>query len=591
MTDFQLPEGNGTNGTYLHTQAVHSIVRSMITRQDTWHPRYGTKPGYGDDAWHGLPDVFTSTVGAALEMGAMVYARGVIDNHFSFYVRNDGMIMHRGVQVPSSCRMLTLLALYHGYSGGDDTLLLQHFDKAKALADWLLYRRSRSLNFSTTDPRYGIPQGDAEAENYPEIMLHGKKPLHFLSSAAEMYRAFTEIGRVWEQIGKVHGRKDILSHAQELLKTAPLLYHDLHASLNRTVYHTGNSQAPRCWPFVAEVNDTDGQSAHPYRAYPELMYSGALMAQQVRDIYDYIDHVNGSLTLGVPGWGRHISTRAPFGFAYGLLQHDMVEHYLLHYFAVSAHAYDRGTWTTPESANIVDRGEPALPYAVTGVHTAPMYLKWMLAFEEPETRTLWLAKATPRDWLETGQQPIAAYNLTTRYGRVSLHLQATATPYTVHASVHLPPSFATPGSQPLGGVRLRVRVPLAQAGRMSSVTVGGKAWSEFDAAEETVNFPTAHLTPSLLANGLTNIVIQFSARDPVSLRRASVDMSQRTLPQPTKTTKKSFNGPTQRGFSNTSAATVHASPPPGCPAGMTRVETFDLNGTGEDRAYTRQRGV
>ena len=36
--------------------------------------RYGTRPGYGSDALHGLPDVFTSTVTAALEMGAMPYA-------------------------------------------------------------------------------------------------------------------------------------------------------------------------------------------------------------------------------------------------------------------------------------------------------------------------------------------------------------------------------------------------------------------------------------------------------------------------------------------------------------------------------------
>ena len=33
--------------------------------------------------------------------------------------------------------MLTILALYHGYSGGDDALLLRHFAKAKALAEWL----------------------------------------------------------------------------------------------------------------------------------------------------------------------------------------------------------------------------------------------------------------------------------------------------------------------------------------------------------------------------------------------------------------------------------------------------------------------
>ena len=37
-----------------------------------------------------------------------------------------------------------------------------------------------------------------------------------------------------------------------------------------------------------------------------------------------------------------------------------------------------------------------------------MCLKWMLCFEEPQTRTLWLGKAVPRDWLVTGEAPIAA---------------------------------------------------------------------------------------------------------------------------------------------------------------------------------------
>ena len=52
----------------------------------------------------------------------------------------------------------------------------------------------------------------------------------------------------------------------------------------------------------------------------------------------------------------------------------------------------------------------------------PLCLKWMLCFEEPQTRTLWLAKATPRDWLAAGEAPLVATNLTTRYGRLSFSL-------------------------------------------------------------------------------------------------------------------------------------------------------------------------
>ena len=90
-----LPSPPSTNGTFLHQQAVHSIVRSMITRSNTWEPRYGVCPGFGAADFYGLQDVFTSTATAALEFGAMVYARGVVDYQFKHYVRADGMIWFR----------------------------------------------------------------------------------------------------------------------------------------------------------------------------------------------------------------------------------------------------------------------------------------------------------------------------------------------------------------------------------------------------------------------------------------------------------------------------------------------------------------
>lgn len=143
--------------------------------------------------------------------------------------------------------------------------------------------------------------------------------------------------------------------------------------------------------------------------------------------------------------------------------------------------------------------------------TAPAYLGWALKFEELETRTLWLAKATPREWLTAGAEAIAAQRLTTRYGRVSYVLRAlgSGSGYTVQANVTLPAGFSATGTTPAGGVRLRLRVPAAFAGKMSKVTVGGAAWSAFDAAAETVDFAAASLTPAVLA-GMQAIVASFA---------------------------------------------------------------------------------
>ena len=51
---------------------------------------------------------------------------------------------------------------------------------------------------------------------------------------------------------------------------------------------------------------------------------------------------------------------------------------------------------------------------------------------------------------------------------------------------------------------------LAQAGKLSSVSVGGKAWSRFDASAETVDFRAEELTAEMVAKGLPSIVATFA---------------------------------------------------------------------------------
>jgi hypothetical protein len=530
MHSLSLPSPATTNGTWLNTQAIHSIIKSMISRESTWQPRYGVSPGYGPVVFNGLQENFVATANAAIEWGAHPYAKGVIDNQYRFYIRDDGMVWHREVAIPATARMLTILALYHSYSDGDDYFLLRNFAKAKSLAELLIARRDASLQYSKNDPRYGIPHGgdDALHSDVPlnQRMNHDIQPKHWYASAAELYRAFTEMGKVWSAIGKDTQRKDVAAHGEKLLQLSPEIYKELHMSLNKTVTATSSVH---CWPLIAQ-NQQLHQKSTPvptpppvsFRGYSEMLYSGALTLQQVSDIYTA---ASGSacgprrLVLGSPALdGSSISTPTAYGLAYGLLQHDLVEQFLLHYFAMSAHSYTRGSFTTPESSNIADRDVPAVTYTAAGEVIAPTYLKWMLCFEEPETRTLWLAKATPRDWLANGEAPLIASNLTTRYGRIAFSITPPSTSsastdksavegYAVHASVTLPASFAS--SAPNGGIRLRIRAPLEHAGKLSSVMIGGKAWSSFSAAEETIDIASEKITTSLIKDGLPNIVATF----------------------------------------------------------------------------------
>ena len=152
MMELSLPDVAGTNGTWLNHQATHAIIRTMINRRETFHPTYGVSPGYGWQGQDGFQDVFTTTATMALEWGSFPYAKGVIDNQFSNYVRHDGLINYRATEVPQCSRFLTVLALYFSYTN-DDALLEKHFYKARALANWLLYRRKVSLGYPKSDAR------------------------------------------------------------------------------------------------------------------------------------------------------------------------------------------------------------------------------------------------------------------------------------------------------------------------------------------------------------------------------------------------------------------------------------------------------
>merc|ERR1719353_2616755 len=108
-------------------------------------------------------------------------------------------------------------------------------------------------------------------------MGHDQLPHHWYASAAEMYRAFTDMGRVWVAVGQASKRADVSAHGSSLLALAPQIYADLHASLNATV---NASSSERCWQLSAE---RDGQSS--FRGFSEMLFSGALTRQQADDIY------------------------------------------------------------------------------------------------------------------------------------------------------------------------------------------------------------------------------------------------------------------------------------------------------------------
>jgi hypothetical protein len=95
-----------------------------------------------------------------------------------------------------------------------------------------------------------------------------------------------------------------------------------------------------------------------------------------------------------------------------------------------------------------------------------------------EGRSLWLAKATPRHWLEQGKK-ISVKIAPTYFGAVGYEIVSDADHKKIAATVQMPTR------NPPKSVLLRFRHP--RSSPMKSVTVNGAAWMDFDPVKEVIS--------------------------------------------------------------------------------------------------------
>jgi hypothetical protein len=99
----------------------------------------------------------------------------------------------------------------------------------------------------------------------------------------------------------------------------------------------------------------------------------------------------------------------------------------------------------------------------------------LLVMEEGEN--LWLARATPRAWLEQGKK-ISVKNAPTHFGEVDYEIVSDINNGKISVTVKIP------SHKTVSEVRLRLRHPASTPIR--SVMVNGKKWNDVDAAKEVV---------------------------------------------------------------------------------------------------------
>ncbi len=465
----------------------HSLVREMMTRIGPF-PKYGVfDRSYGGSEHDGFPDTFTVDTAAMLAWGLLDLAGQYLDNYFTYFVRDDGSILYRGPETGQFGRMLTVVAQYANYTS-DYQLLLRHRRRLDAVAKLLLSLRAQALRLSPDAPAYGMIAGWSEAD----ACLDPDPPRYmqpYLSNSTEAARGFEDLGAVWERIGARKHLPELAKWGQQLRQESRALAKDVQTAIARSLL---TNAVPPCLPaiagatepfHVAVARDKLDPQFRSYRAWMEMLYSGNLTREQVGTVVNY-RAAHHDIILGIPcvygvdthEWGGFLS----YGHGYGLLQYDHPREYLLLLYSLMAHQYTRGTWTAPET-RLVDPQRYTAPYCSPAQMTVPLLTRWMLVFEEPDADVVWLAKGTPRSWLEEGNG-IAVSNAPTRWGPVGFELRSHLQTGVIEAKLALP-SIPSPGV-----ARFRPRVPAGH--RLRSVTANGKPWDQFNADAETVTLPS-----------------------------------------------------------------------------------------------------
>ena len=451
----------------------HSFAKELMTRPGGLYPKYGAVDrDYAGSEYDGFQDIFTSAIYTNMEWGRLETARLFIDNYFSEYVDDKGMVDMRGPETAQFGMTLSLLARYFNYTH-DSALLLKHRAKIEATAFMLGEMHDESLKLKPDDPSRGLIRGWSESDS----CLHENPALYwqaYYANSAFAARGLKDIAQAWKDLARTGSSPAMEKLAQGWLERSHTLRQRTMESVEK------NLQTEKRPPYIGlfpattltfrESLETERPSpqAWPHRPYCELLQADVLPGQLANQVVDCM-RAYGATTLGVVAnvWrfqpdGREILGFISYGFAQALLRLDRIEEFLLFLYSHRYHAHTRGSWTAGEVTGITgDSGT----YCVPAQQTIPLLVRWMLVLEDSDEDRLYLAKGVPREWFAEGKD-IRIQNAPTRWGRVNFDLNASPSSKTVVGHVELT------GPRVPSEVHLKLRLPVQM--HVESVLANGQ---------------------------------------------------------------------------------------------------------------------
>lgn len=422
----------------------HAFAKELLVRPGGVYPKYGAvdRDYYGSE-YDGFQDIFTSSAYANLECGRFDEARAVIDNYFSDFVDSRGMINMRGPETSQFGLTLYLLAKYFEYTR-DAALIAKHRAKIVATAGMLAEMHEASLKLPQDDAGYGLIHGWSESDaclaGNPEIWW-----LPYYSNNAFASRGLRDIARAWTQMEHSAPPHTPGKEAQAWTERSKTLADAAAAAIEKNTWkdktppYIGTFPGPKLMfrESLGQERPSPQQWAH--RPYSELLQADVLPAELANRVIDCM-RAYGATTIGVvanvgaarPG-ARAILGFISYGYAQMLLRLDRVEEYLLFLYSHRYHDHTRGSWVAGEVSGI--NGGTAI-FCIPAQLTIPPLVRWMLVLEDSDEDRLYFGKGIPRTWVASGK-PISISDAPTRWGRVSMQLQSSASAKSVTAHVTL----------------------------------------------------------------------------------------------------------------------------------------------------------
>jgi hypothetical protein len=442
----------------------HAFAKELVVRPGGSWPKYGAvdRDYYGAE-YDAFQDTFTSSLYANLVWGRFEQARTVLDQYFTTFVGADGMVDMRGPETPQYGLTLALLARYQRLTG-DFATLARHRGKIGATATLLAQLHDQSLALPRGDRGYGLIHGWDESDSclHPDPTLWWKP---YWSNSAFTVRGWREIAAVWPSLGGTAHEAADWSQRADALQTR--LVEAMRANVRRDLKPAYVGPLPGAVGTFREAlaQGHASEQGWAHRTYAELLQAGTLPPDLDNLVVDCL-RGHGGTTMGVVAnisrpneHHRDILGFISYGYAEALLRLDRIEEYLLFLYAHRYHAHTPGSWVAGEVSGITG-GLPL--FCIPAQLTIPLLVRWMLVYEDQDAERLYLGRALPTAWIESGKR-IAIDQAPTRWGRVGFTLRMTAPGHRIEGEVRLPLSFPA---------ETHLRIRLTKGRRIVRATAG-----------------------------------------------------------------------------------------------------------------------